>query len=101
MSQASDDTERPRDLERELLDDYPQLAQLLRWTAELDAWQPSAVGEAVLRRLAGAVAVVLAARLAPAEADTYLAEVVAETQAWLNERRRAFGLTGERPTPDP
>lgn len=85
-----------RDLERELVENYPDLAMLLRWTAEMDAWQPSAVGEAVLRRLAGAVALVLEQRLSPDEARLVVAEVVTETQAWLQERRRSLGQSGTR-----
>lgn len=77
-----------RDLERELVEGYPELALLLRRTATMHAWQPSAVGDAVLRRLAGAVAVVLERRLSPAEADQVVGEVVAETRRWLEELHR-------------
>jgi hypothetical protein len=92
--------ERPaggRDLERELLEGYPELALLLRWTAEMHAWQPSGVGEQVLRRLAAAVAYVLEARLPADEAESFMAETVAETRAWLAERRRGHGRLGTRP----
>jgi hypothetical protein len=85
-----------RDLERELVEHYPELALLLRRTATLHAWQPSPVGEQVLRRLASAVAVVVERRLPAGEAERVISEVVAETQRWLDELRRQRGQTGTR-----
>jgi hypothetical protein len=85
-----------RDLERELVERYPDLALLLRRTATMHAWQPSRVGEQVLRRLAGAVALVLERRMPADEADRFMAEVVAETQGWLDDQRRDRGRSGTR-----
>jgi hypothetical protein len=85
-----------RDLERELLDGYPGLAQLLTRTATLLAWQPSAVGEQVLRRLAAAVAEVLDRRLDPEQADVHVADAVAATRAWLAAQRDEHGHAGTR-----
>jgi hypothetical protein len=91
-----DETPAGRDLERELVEQYPDLALLLRRTAQLHAWRPSALGEQVLRRLAGAVAVVIEQQVAPAEAEAYVAAVMEETQRWLEEQRRAHGRQGTR-----
>jgi hypothetical protein len=85
-----------RDLERELVERYPDLALLLRRAATMHAWQPSRVGERVLRRLAGAVALVLERRLPADEAERFMAEVAAETQGWLDDQRRDRGRTGTR-----
>jgi hypothetical protein len=85
-----------RDIERELVDSYPDLALLLRRAATLHAWQPSTVGDQVLRRLAAAVAVVLERRMSADEAERYLAEISAETQQWLGEQRRRHGQSGTR-----
>lgn len=82
-------SEAGRDLERELREDYPELALLLRRAATLQAWQPSRTGEAALRRLAGAVAHVLEQRLSSAEADAYMAEVTADLQSWLRQAQQA------------
>lgn len=85
-----------RDLERELVENYPELALLLRRVATMHAWQPSPVGEQVLRRLAGAVAEVLTRRLPASEAEPLIGAVVAETQRWLDGLRRQRGQTGTR-----
>lgn len=86
-----------RDLERELLEHYPELALLLRWAATLQAWQPSQTGDAALRRLAGAVAYVLEQRLSSAEADVYMAEVVADLQSWLRQSQQEHGRLPTHP----
>ena len=80
-----------RDLERELVENYPDLALLLRRAAQMHAWQPSAVGERLLRHLAAAVAEVLERRMPPDQADAFMAEVIAETQQWIRDRRAEQG----------
>jgi hypothetical protein len=62
----------------------------------MHAWQPSALGEQVLRRLVRAVAVVLEQRLAPEEADRFVAGVMDETRVWLEAQRRDHGQRGTR-----
>ena len=85
-----------RELERELVENYPDLALLLRRTAQMHAWQPSVAGEQVLRRLAEGVAIVLEQRLPSEEAEAYMAGVIAETQAWLGEQQHEQGQSGRR-----
>jgi hypothetical protein len=91
--------QRERDLERELVENYPDLALLLRRTAQMHAWQPSEVGDRVLRRLAEAVATVLERRLPPDEADAFMAPVLAATQTWLATGRDEHGRAGTRAGP--
>lgn len=86
-----------RDLERELLEHYPELALLLRRAATLQAWQPSRTGDAALRRLAGAVAHVLEQRLSSAEAGVYMAEVMADLQRWLRQSQQEHGRLPTHP----
>ena len=86
-----------RDLERELLENYPELALLLRRAAQMHAWQPSAVGERLLRHLAAAVAEVLDRRMSPNQADAFMAEVIAETRQWIRDRRAEQGREGYSP----
>lgn len=85
-----------RDLERELVDNYPDLALLLQQVAQLHAWQPSPVGDQLLRRLARAVAIILEARMPPAAAAEFAADVIAETRGWLSTRQREQGQSGTR-----
>jgi hypothetical protein len=85
-----------RDLERELLEDYPDLALLLRRAATMHRWQPSGVGEELLRQLAGAVAYVLEHRLPPDAANAYVAEIAADLQRQLHALQREHGRLGTR-----
>ena len=85
-----------RDLERELLEDYPDLALLLRRAATMHRWQPSGVGEEMLRQLAGAVAHVLEHRLPPDEANVYVAAITGDLQGRLRQLQREHGRLGTR-----
>ena len=91
---SDDAAGRERDLERQLLEDYPDLALLLRRAATMHLWQPSGVGEDLLRQLAGAVAYVLEHRLPPDEANAYVAEIAGDLQGRLRELQRDHGRLG-------
>ena len=87
---------RERDLERQLFEDYPDLALLLRRAATMHLWQPSGVGEEMLRQLAGAVAYVLEHRLPPDEANAYIADMAGDLQGRLRDLQREHGRLGTR-----
>jgi hypothetical protein len=83
-------------IEQLLVSSYPDLALLLRRTASLHAWQPSAVGDHVLRQLSAAVADVLQRRLSPDDANQAMEPVIAQTTAWLAGQRQQLGRDGTR-----